>query len=75
MLNVLAPNMTEDIKIMNIVKQIKLAIDNKNIVSYFQPIVNNQTKKIEKYESLVRLVNENNLAKKQYIKSTKSAQK
>ena len=60
MLNVLAPNMTEDIKIMKIVKQIKFAIDNKNIVSYFQPIVNNQTKKIEKYESLVRLINENN---------------
>lgn len=37
---------------------IKTAIDNRKIISYFQPIVNNQTKKIEKYESLVRLVTE-----------------
>ena len=37
---------------------IKTAIDNHKIISYFQPIVNNQTKKIEKYESLVRLVTE-----------------
>ena len=28
------------------------------MTSYFQPIINNQTKKIEKYESLVRLVTE-----------------
>jgi len=37
---------------------IKTAIDNRKIISYFQPIVNNQTKKIEKYESLVRLITE-----------------
>ncbi len=37
---------------------IKTAIDNRKIISYFQPIVNNQTQKIEKYESLVRLVTE-----------------
>ena len=35
---------------------LKEAIDSYNIVSYFQPIVNNQTRKIEKYESLVRLI-------------------
>jgi EAL domain-containing protein (putative c-di-GMP-specific phosphodiesterase class I) len=35
------------------------AIDSYNIVSYFQPIVNNKTKKIDKYESLVRLVDSN----------------
>jgi len=35
---------------------IQKAIDSYNIVSYFQPIVNNQTKEIEKYESLVRLI-------------------
>jgi EAL domain-containing protein (putative c-di-GMP-specific phosphodiesterase class I) len=35
---------------------IKDAIDSYNIVSHFQPIVNNKTKKIEKYESLVRLI-------------------
>jgi len=37
---------------------IKTAIDNHKIISYFQPIVNNQTQKIEKYESLVRLITE-----------------
>lgn len=37
-------------------KMIQEAIDSYNIVSYFQPIVNNRTKNIEKYESLVRLV-------------------
>ena len=37
-------------------KMIQEAIDSYNIVSYFQPIVNNKTKQIEKYESLVRLI-------------------
>ncbi|WP_223295840.1 EAL domain-containing protein [Sulfurospirillum deleyianum] len=37
---------------------IKTAIERQNILSYFQPIVNNQTQQIEKYESLVRLLNE-----------------
>jgi len=37
---------------------IKTAIDNRKIISYFQPIFNNRTQKIEKYESLVRLVTE-----------------
>jgi diguanylate cyclase (GGDEF)-like protein len=35
--------------------KIKDAIDNEDIVAYFQPIINNQTKKIEKYECLARL--------------------
>jgi len=35
---------------------LKEALNNYNIVSYFQPIVNNKTKEIEKYESLVRLI-------------------
>lgn len=39
---------------------LKEAIDNYNIISYFQPIVNNQTLKITKYESLVRLIDANN---------------
>ena len=38
---------------------IKVALDNKKIISYFQPIVNNQTLQVEKYESLVRLIDEN----------------
>ncbi len=39
------------------IKMIKEAILTNNITSYFQPIYNNKTKQIEKYESLVRLVN------------------
>ncbi len=41
------------------IKTVKIALDNYNIVSYFQPIINNKTKEIEKYESLVRLIDEN----------------
>ncbi len=39
-------------------KMLKKAIDSYNIVSYFQPIINNKTRQIEKYESLVRLIDE-----------------
>jgi len=39
-------------------KKIKDALAENRIVNYFQPILNNQTMKIEKYESLVRLVDE-----------------
>ncbi len=39
--------------------KVKKAIDEFRIISYFQPIVNNKTEEIEKYESLVRLVDEN----------------
>lgn len=45
-------------KNMEIIKMVKIALDNYKIVSYFQPIINNKTKVIEKYESLVRLVDE-----------------
>jgi PAS domain S-box-containing protein len=45
-------------KNMEIIKMVKIALDNYKIVSYFQPIINNKTKEIEKYESLVRLVDE-----------------
>jgi EAL domain-containing protein (putative c-di-GMP-specific phosphodiesterase class I)/CheY-like chemotaxis protein len=41
---------------------LKEALSNYNIVSYFQPIVNNKSREIEKYESLVRLIdNEKNI--------------
>ncbi len=40
------------------ITMIKKAIEDKKIISYFQAIVNNKTKEIEKYESLVRLINE-----------------
>jgi len=38
------------------IQMIKKAIINSTIVNYYQGIVNNKTKKIEKYESLVRLI-------------------
>jgi PAS domain S-box-containing protein len=43
---------------LNMIKTVKIALDNYNIVSYFQPILNNQSQEIEKYESLVRLIDE-----------------
>ena len=46
----------ENIKTLKIVKK---AIVESKIISYFQPIINNKTKKIDKYESLVRLIDEN----------------
>ena len=41
-------------------KEIKSAIKDDRIVIFFQPIYNNKTKKIEKYESLVRLLDRDN---------------
>ncbi|MEA2050577.1 MAG: EAL domain-containing protein [Campylobacterota bacterium] len=46
------------IKNQKTVKMIQKAISENKIVSYFQAITNNDTMKIEKYESLVRLINE-----------------
>jgi c-di-GMP phosphodiesterase len=37
-------------------QKIKEALKNNNILPFFQPIVNNRTGRIEKYESLVRLI-------------------
>lgn len=42
-------------------KIIQNAISSGNIISYFQPIINNQTQKIEKYESLMRLIDNNTM--------------
>lgn len=47
----------KNIETMHMVKK---ALDNFNIVSYFQPIIKNSTKQIVKYESLVRLIDEDN---------------
>jgi len=47
-------------KKLNQFNMLKQAIDNYKIISYFQPIINNQTKEVEKYESLVRLIDEDN---------------
>jgi len=44
---------------MKVVSMIQYALKNGNVISYFQPIVDNQTKEIVKYESLVRLIDEN----------------
>ena len=44
---------------INIIKMVKSALNNDRIISLFQPIINNKTKEIEKYESLVRIIDEN----------------
>ena len=44
----------ENLKVLN---KVKIALENSKIVSYFQPIVDRE-RKISKYESLVRLVEE-----------------
>jgi len=43
---------------MKTIFMIKKAINSSKIVSYFQPIIDNRTKQIVKYESLVRLIDE-----------------
>ena len=40
------------------IKMIKSALNDSRIISYFQPIVDNKTKRVVKYESLVRLIDE-----------------
>lgn len=40
------------------IKKIKTAILNDKIIPYFQPIYHNQNKTIDKYECLIRLINE-----------------
>lgn len=46
-------------KNIDTIRMVKKALDTCNIVSYFQPIIDNKTQKVFKYESLVRLINEN----------------
>lgn len=41
---------------INTLEMVHTAIENYNIVSYYQPIVDNKTKQVVKYESLVRLI-------------------
>ncbi|XPV69325.1 MAG: EAL domain-containing protein [Halarcobacter sp.] len=48
-------NINVNRKNIEMVRVIKKAIQNDGVVVYFQPIYNNYKKKIEKYESLVRL--------------------
>jgi len=44
---------------VEMIKVIKTALETQQVVSYFQPLFNNKTKKIEKYESLVRIIDTN----------------
>jgi len=41
---------------MKWMKKLKLALETDNIVVYFQPLVNNETMKVDKYECLVRMI-------------------
>jgi len=43
------------------INKIKKAIDEDKIIPVFQPIINNRTKKCDKYESLVRIIDEDGL--------------
>jgi EAL domain-containing protein (putative c-di-GMP-specific phosphodiesterase class I)/CheY-like chemotaxis protein len=43
---------------VNIIKVVKQALHTNNIVSYFQPILNNKTNEIDRYESLVRIIDD-----------------
>ena len=47
--------------------KINKALKENKIVPYFQPILNNKTNKIEKYECLMRLLDENNTAISPYF--------
>jgi len=49
----------EALENIRILKMVKKAIERKKIISYFQPIIDNKTQTIVKYESLVRLIDEN----------------
>ena len=66
----------ESLKEIEILKMLQDAIESYNIISYFQPIVNNKTKKIEKYESLVRLIDakKNILSPYFFLESSKKSQ-
>lgn len=57
LINEIQKSARKNIKTIHMVKK---ALDNFKIVSYFQPIIKNSTKEIVKYESLVRLINEEN---------------
>jgi len=50
------PLKEKEINDFEVLSLIKDAIEDFKIISYFQPIINSKTKEIEKYESLVRLI-------------------
>jgi len=47
-------------KNLNISNVVRYAVEHSKIVPYFQPIIDNKTSKISKYECLARLLDENN---------------
>ena len=47
-------------KNIEILKTISYALQNNKVISFFQPIVDNKTQKIIKYESLVRIIDKKN---------------
>lgn len=49
------------------IKIIKSALKNDRVVPYYQPIVNNQTGKIEKYEALMRIIHNGKLITPYYF--------
>ena len=49
----------EAIKNTKTIQMIQTAINNNKVVSYFQAITNNKTMEVEKYESLIRIIDEN----------------
>ena len=61
---IFANNLMEEAQInaknnIETIHMVKKALDESKIVSFFQPIIRNDTKEIVKYESLVRLIDEN----------------
>jgi PAS domain S-box-containing protein len=43
---------------LKVLKMVKTALENSNIITYYQPIIDNKTEEIAKYETLVRLIDE-----------------
>jgi len=48
----------EVLKNMEMLKKVEYALNNNKVISLFQPIIDNATKKVIKYESLVRIIDE-----------------
>ncbi len=44
---------------IELIRKIKRALEERRVVPYYQPIVNNKTLEVEKFEALVRLMDEN----------------
>ncbi len=47
------------LKIQEYMPKLRKVISKRHVVPYFQPIINNKTKKIEKYECLARIIDKN----------------